>query len=83
MFLTQSEIVDLTHRERHSAQARVLAALGVPFRVHPVDGYLIVARSAVQSALGGMTAANDEPARYSVNLNALREHGTKAHARRS
>lgn len=46
MFLTPKEIADLTKRVRPSAQARVMDALDIPYRLHP-DGTLIVFRKDV------------------------------------
>jgi len=39
MILTESEIVAITNRKRHKAQAKVLTALGIPHRARP-DGSL-------------------------------------------
>ncbi|WP_028354799.1 DUF4224 domain-containing protein [Bordetella petrii] len=44
--LNASEIVEITHRKRTSAQARVLKALGIRFQIRP-DGSLLVYRHAV------------------------------------
>ena len=41
--LTRAEIEELTERRRPAAQARVLRALGIDFRVRP-DGSLLVLR---------------------------------------
>lgn len=81
LLLTASELADLTRRERPSAQARVLRALGVSFRAHPTDGILLVARSAAEAALGSAPgpAAADVTA-WDVNLEAIRNHGKKAAA---
>ncbi|MBK6552750.1 MAG: DUF4224 domain-containing protein [Rhodocyclaceae bacterium] len=44
MILTNANLVELTQRRRRSAQARVLTALGVPFRQRP-DGSIVVFES--------------------------------------
>ena len=41
MILTAADLALLTARRRHSAQKRVLDALGVPYRVRP-DGSVVV-----------------------------------------
>ena len=41
--LTQTEIAEITARERPTAQARVLAGMGIPYRRRP-DGSLVVLR---------------------------------------
>lgn len=51
MILTPADLSALTQRERPSAQARVLDALGVPYATRP-DGTLIVSRSVVMRLLG-------------------------------
>jgi len=83
--LTEAELREFTRRERPSAQARVLERLGVPYRPHPTDGVLLVARESVRAALGVQpVAANDPSARppaYVVDVAAIRSHGTKAKAR--
>lgn len=45
--LTDSEIQQITQKERHNAQARVLKALGIRHKARP-DGSLLVFRSAVE-----------------------------------
>lgn len=81
--LSELELRELTRRQRPSAQAKILRALGVQFRTHPTDGVLLVAREAVRAALGVLpAAANDEPpTSYAVNVDAIRHHGAKAKAR--
>lgn len=41
MILTLSDLAELTGKTRRSAQARVLAHLGIPFKTRP-DGSLVV-----------------------------------------
>jgi hypothetical protein len=43
MFLTDSEITQLTGRTRHKAQAKVLDFMGIPYKSRP-DGSLVVLR---------------------------------------
>jgi hypothetical protein len=66
VILSDADLVTLTHRARPSAQARVLRLMGIPFKVHPVDGGLQVARSAADAYLGAATAANDDGDHYEI-----------------
>lgn len=66
--LTPEELVDLTGYRQRAAQTRALSRLGVPFRARPLDGFPLVARSAMVSALSGQkiiagiaAPAADEP----------------------
>ncbi len=54
-WLTDVELREATRRTRPSAQARVLATLGVPYRRRP-DGTLLVGRDAMVGALAGRRA---------------------------
>jgi hypothetical protein len=74
VILTQDEIAALTHRDRPTAQARVLRLLGVPFRAHPTDGVLLVSRAAVEKALGA-TVEQSTAEEFEVNVEGVREHG--------
>jgi hypothetical protein len=78
--VTQDELAEVTRRDRPSAQARVLRRLGIPFRTHPTDGVLLVARDTVIKALGSdsLAAPNDVGGEYFVNVDAIRRHGTPA-----
>lgn len=81
MILTPAELVFITKRERPKAQAKVLDALGVPYRPRP-DGSLVVSKAAAEAALGGpIGQVDDEPDEYAVDVEALRRHGkaTAAH----
>lgn len=51
MFLTEDEIADLTKKQRHSAQVRVLRGLGVEHKVRP-DGSIVVLRTHAERLLG-------------------------------
>lgn len=64
MILTPEEIATLTGRQRPRAQRGVLEVLGVPYKVRP-DGSLVVARIAVDIALGVASAA---PAQHRPRL---------------
>lgn len=81
IILSQSEIFDLTKRERPSAQARVLTGLGIPFKVRDHDGILVVSRAAAEQALGAVivVAANDER-QFDVNVDGAKR-GKRAEAR--
>ena len=81
MILSPSDLAELTRRERPAAQARILRRLGIPFKIHPADGVLLVAKEAVSAALIGV-AANDGGPRFEVNIQAIRGmHGKTPHAR--
>ncbi|MBE7524747.1 MAG: DUF4224 domain-containing protein [Burkholderiales bacterium] len=79
MILSPSDLAELTRRERPAAQARVLRRLGIPFKIHPSDGVLLVAKDAATAALGGV-AAHDVVQQLEVNVQAIRgRHGTAPH----
>ena len=81
LLLSPDELRDLTRRDRPSAQARVLRALGVAFKPHPTDGILLVSRAAAESALGGNVEPTPAaPAEWDVDLEAIRNHGKKSAA---
>ena len=77
MILSPSDLAELTRRERPAAQARVLQRLGIPFKIHPSDGVLLVAKDAVIAALGA-AATDDVVPEFEVNVHALRERYGKA-----
>jgi aminopeptidase-like protein len=52
VFLTATEIRDLTGRRLCDAQRRALEHMGIPFRVRP-DGSLAVLRAHVEAIPGG------------------------------
>ena len=80
MVLSASELLQLTRRERPTAQARVLRALGIPFREHPTDGVLLVSRAAAAQALGASVqeAAGDTASVYDVDVDAIKNYGKTA-----
>lgn len=53
MFLTQTEIADLTQRKRAKAQQRQLNAMGIQYKVR-ADGSLVVLQAHVERLLGGL-----------------------------
>lgn len=77
MNLTPEELARLTRRDKPKAQARVLRALGIPFREHPFDAALLVSRTAAEAALGVTVeeASAKEPTDYEVNIAGIRAHG--------
>ncbi len=80
MVLSASELVQLTRRERPTAQARVLRCLGIPFKIHPSDGVLLVAKDAAAAALAG-AAAHEAAPQFEVNVQAIRlVHGKTSQA---
>lgn len=60
MFLSPDELRELTARRMPSAQARVLAAMGVAFRRRP-DGTLAVPERAVAECFGVESRREIEP----------------------
>lgn len=55
MFLTQSQLIELTGFKRSGAQLRALRYLGLEHRQR-ADGSLVVLKSHVEQALGLLTA---------------------------
>lgn len=53
--LTDTELIDVTHRRQPCAQARELKRMGVPFK-RRIDGTLLVGRAAIERAL-----SDDQP----------------------
>jgi hypothetical protein len=60
-WLSDAELVDVTHRTQPTAQARALTRIGVPSHRRP-DGTLLVSRTALESALQGTMARKPGPA---------------------
>lgn len=62
MFLTQTEIEELTQRIQRNAQARELDLMGIPYRRRS-DNTLVVMRIAVEAVLGmpGVKIPQNEP----------------------
>lgn len=59
-WLSDAELLEVTHRERPTAQARALARIGVTCHRRP-DGSLLVSRAALESALQGTVAKKAGP----------------------
>ena len=59
MILTAAELVDLTGKQRPSAQRRALDRMAINYLVRP-DGRVIVTASALESS-GGATLKPDQP----------------------
>ena len=84
MILTSEEVVALTRRDRPAAQARVLRALGIPFRLHPNDSTVLVSRSADETGLGTISANEGSSAEaqvYEVDIAGIRNHGKTSSSR--
>lgn len=69
MFLTPSEINELTGKVRKPAQVRALRFMGIEHRVRP-DGALIVSRSHIEKVLDGV-AAPPAPREVEPNWDAM------------
>lgn len=59
MFLTGEEINALTTRVQHSAQLKVLRAMGIEHRVRP-DGSLVILRSHIEKLFGDETRSRNQ-----------------------
>ena len=59
MFLTKDEISELTKRFQHSAQLKILRAMGIEHRIRP-DGSLVVLRSHIEQLLGDAAKVRKE-----------------------
>lgn len=53
-FMSEAEIVELTGKVRHSAQARALNQFGIDHKIRP-DGSVVVLRSVADRVLGERT----------------------------
>jgi len=63
MFLSNSELAELTKRSRPSAQISILKFMGIEHRTRP-DGSLVVLRKHVELSLGcnsNSSSINNEP----------------------
>lgn len=77
--LSPDELRELTRRDRPAAQARVLAALGVPFKAHPTDGVLVVSRMAAEKALGTTVEVQEnQPIEWDLNMEGFKRGTPKA-----
>lgn len=78
--LDAAELRRVTKRQTAPAQKRVLDALGVPYKSHPVDGSPVVAWAALEAAVGAqLRAVPSSPSEYDVNVDALEAHGKTPH----
>lgn len=82
LILSQSELYELTGRERPKWQARILCELGIPYRLHPVTGRPLVSTKAVEALLSaGVDACGkaDAPVvqdeEFSVDIEGIRSRG--------
>ena len=66
MLLNSDEVRELTDRIQHSAQARVLRAMGIEHRSRP-DGSLAVLRSHAEEVIGGASGASKKPKEFKPN----------------
>ena len=55
-FLTPDELIELTRKRRHDAQARMLRAMGIEHRARPGECPAVL-RSHVEHLLGGVAPA--------------------------
>lgn len=68
MFMTPEELADLTHKVRPSAQARILAAMGIEFKMRP-DKTLAVLRSHAEDVMSGrIQTAQRKPAKRQFTI---------------
>lgn len=61
MFLTHAELVELTDRKQHAAQAQVLRALAIEHKVRP-DGHVLVLREHLKKQFGVGAGKDAAPA---------------------
>lgn len=70
MFLDAEEIRSMTDRKTHSAQRKMLNALGIVYKVR-ADGSLLVLRSHVERELGGALPATASKKEFIPNWSAV------------
>lgn len=70
MFLTKTELAELTGKSRSDAQIRVLRFMGIEHRMRP-DGSVAVLKNHVEQALGSNVAASLQPREYEPNWGAF------------
>lgn len=76
MFLTREEVTEMTGRQQYRAQAKVLNAMGITYKVRP-DGTLLVLRAHVIEQLGGKPAARKSERTFEPNWAALADFPTR------
>lgn len=62
MFLTYTELVELTQKRRASTQAKVLSSMGILYRKR-VDGSLAVSKTHVEQTLGVVASSGAQKTR--------------------
>lgn len=75
MFLTDQELVALTHRKQWAAQVKILRAMGIEHRTRG-DGTVVVLKSHVEQVLGAKPTAVEKP-RTEPNWKALERFKAK------
>ena len=73
LFLTPTEIKELTGYTRKNEQAKSLAASGYDFDVRKKDGNVLVLRSYIERKFGVKVATKQEKI-YQPNVEGLRKH---------
>lgn len=69
MFLDADEVREMTDRKTHSAQRKMLNALGITHKVR-ADGSVLVLRSHVERELGGAPALAARKKEFTPNWSA-------------
>jgi len=70
MFLTQTELYELTGRQRRDAQVKALRFMGIEHRVRP-DGSVAVLQAHVDKTFGGVADRVAKPKRVEPNWDAI------------
>jgi hypothetical protein len=82
MFLTTEELKELTQRSRYGAQAVVLNALGITYKVRP-DGTLAVLRAHVEQQFGVVGNQSTKEKEYEPNWAAIKEDSAPRQTRKN
>ena len=75
MFLTKPDLESLTKRKQSAAQARVLRAMGIVFKLR-ADGSLVVLRAHVEAEFGMKQRAAQVRATFEPNWSAMNKGKT-------
>lgn len=70
MLLSEEDIIELTHRTRRNAQARMLNSMGIQ-HIRRADGSLAVARAHVDARLGVVAASAKVKKSFTLDLSAV------------
>ena len=70
MFLNEEELVSLTQRKQHSAQATVLRSMGIIFKIRP-DASLAVLRAHIEAEFGAVRKATPKMRQFEPNWDAI------------